>query len=416
MKKFLRKFIRFFLFSLLGIFISINLFILLSGRFYLYKGVANTYLKGQSGPSIYDLDVFPYSTIKKNGKIEKWDVHPKFNTQKIPADYREYMEELGTTAFLVFKNDTLLYEEYWDGHTQETVSNSFSIAKTLVAMLVGIAVDEGYIKSIDESASNYIPEFKKGGREVITIRHLLEMSSGLSWEESSKNPLSDNAESYYGSDLHGLSTRQKLISKPGEKFIYQSGNSQLLAYIVEKATGKDLSEYAREKLWSKLGMEHDAYWSLDRKGGDEKAFCCVYATARDFARIGKMMLHYGNYDGQQIVPDSYYFEMIKPAKMKTEEGIDNYQYGLHLWTYFGLKNPVYYCRGIKGQYIITIPEEKLLIIRLGKDRKETFQIPDHLKGDKEYFEENKYNVGHALCMFQYINLGKIIVSQTNFNK
>ena len=167
---------------------------------------------------------------------------------------REYIESLGTKAFLVFKGDTLLYEEYWGDHTDETVSNSFSMSKTLVAILIGIAIEEGKIEGLDVSASLYLPEFRNDERKKITIRHLLTMSSGLDWSESGKNPLSDNAESYYGWGLRELVTNQKLIDEPGKTFKYQSGNTELLGYIVEKATGKDLTKYAEDKIWSKIGL------------------------------------------------------------------------------------------------------------------------------------------------------------------
>lgn len=412
MKRILKKVGKYLLITFIGLFITINAFILLSGRLYLYKGIANTYLVGKSKPTIYDLDVFEYSTIKASSKT-KWKKHKDYNKPKISASMRTYIEDLGTTAYLVIKGDSLVYEEYWDQHDAETVSNSFSMAKTVVAILVGIAVEEGKIGSLDESASAYLPEFKGGDLEAVTIRHLLTMSSGLDWSESGKNPLSDNAESYYGWDLRELVTGQKLIDKPGKTFKYQSGNTQLLAFIVEKATGRDLTKYAEEKIWKKVGATHDIFWSLDEEGGDEKAFCCMYATARDYARLGLMMLNKGKVGDEQVIPKWFYDEMIVPAKLKTEYGIPNYQYGLHIWTYFGNANPAYYFRGVDGQYIITIPDEDLLIVRLGTERKPKFVIPDHLKKDKKYVEENKQEVGHALGFFQYITLGKLLESQTD---
>lgn len=394
-----------------GFIISINAFILLSGRFYIYKGIIHTYLVGRKGPSIYDKDIFAFSTIKAGNELPTIKSE-KLNTQKIPKEYRQYLEGLDTRAFLVYEGDTLLYEEYWDDHGIDVVSNSFSIAKTIVALLVGIAVDEGKIKSLDESIANYIPEFVDTDKEKVTIRNLLTMASGLSWSESGANPLSDNAESYYGWDLRGQVTRQLLVDEPGKVFKYQSGNSQLLGYIVEAATGEDLSSYAEEKIWKRIGVSHDAYWSLDNENGDEKAFCCVYATARDFARIGQLLLNEGKFNGQYIIPKWFYAEMIRPANLVTEDGRKNEQYGMHIWTYFGMANPVYYCRGILGQYIIAIPEENLLIIRLGEKRADVFRIPEHLKKDKKYMSENEKNEGHTLDLFQYISLGKMIQSQT----
>ena len=413
MKRILKKTGKFLLYTFIALFISVNAFILLSGRLYMYKGIANTYLVGKSGPTIYDLDVFYKSTLKANSTKE-WEEDKKYNSQIIPPTMREYLEELGTKAFLVFKGDTLLFEEYWDNHTDETVSNSFSASKTLVSILVGIAIDEGKIEGLDVSASKYLPEFRKDERKKITIRQLLTMSSGLDWTESTKNPLSDNAESYYGWDLREMVTSQKMISEPGKKFNYQSGNTELLGFIVEKATGTDLTKYAEEKIWSKIGATEDAYWSLDDEDGDEKAFCCLYATARDYARIGSLLLHEGKIDGVQIIPTWYYNEMIVPQEMKTKEGVPNTRYGLHIWTYFGKTNPVYYCRGAKGQYVISIPEENLMIVRLGSSDKPSFIIPDHLEKDKEYTRQNADEIGHSPALFQYIALGKMIKSQTDF--
>jgi CubicO group peptidase (beta-lactamase class C family) len=355
-----------------------------------------------------------YNATIKGSSTKEWEEDKKFNSQVIPPSMREYIEELGTKAFLVFSGDTLLFEEYWADHTDETVSNSFSVSKTLVSILVGIAIEEGKIEGLDVSASKYIPEFGKDERRKITIRHLLTMSSGLDWTESGKNPLSDNAESYYGWNLRELVTSQKLISEPGKKFIYQSGNTELLGFIVEKATGVGLTQYAEDKVWSKIGANDDAYWSLDKEGGDEKAFCCIYATARDYARIGSLLLHEGKIGEEQIIPAWYYNEMIVPQEMETKEGIQNKRYGLHIWTYFGKTNPIYYCQGVKGQYIISIPKENLKIVRLGSDRKPNFEIPEHLKNDKEYVRQNEDEVGHAPDLFQYIALGKMIKSQTAY--
>ncbi|MFN5418659.1 MAG: serine hydrolase domain-containing protein [Flavobacteriia bacterium] len=388
-KKITKRFLQF----LLLIFIVANLFIILSGRFYLYKGVLNTYFKGRSGPSIYDKDIFANSTIKKANEIYKWNVSDK------KVELNKYEEKVAleqeTSSLIVIKNDTIIFEKYWGDHNQGTVSNSFSATKTFISLLVGIAIEEGKIKSLDEPVSTYLKSFKEKGKDKITVRHLLMMASGLDWEESGKNPLSENAESYYGTDLWGLVNRQKAISKPGVNFNYQSGNSQLLGYIIEKATNQDLSKYAYEKIWSQIGTEHDALWSLDKENGDEKAFCCLYGTSRDFARLGRLILNKGKWNGKQIVSEKYMQEMFANPEMKTEENIPNYRYGLHIWTYLGEKNPVYYCRGILGQYIISIPAENLVIVRTGMKRMKNIET-----------SENKFKIGHPADLFLYISTAK----------
>ncbi len=411
MKRILVKLIRYTLLTILALFITANAIILLSGRFYLYKGIANTYLVGRKGPSIYDKDIFYNDTIQHDDVTDEFVLHAAYNELKLSAEDRKFVEEYGTRALLVLRGDTLLYEEYWDTHDASTVSNSFSVAKTITASLVAIAIEEGYINSLDTRVSAFIPEFKDGGREKITIRHLMQMASGLDWHESGKNPFSDNAESYYGTDLYGQVTRQKLVSDPGKIFNYQSGNSQLLSFVLKKATGKSVSEYAEEKIWSKIGTSGNAFWNLDKEDGDEKAFCCFYSNARDYARLGLLFLNEGKYKDEQIIPKWFYEEMIQPAPIATKEGIENYKYGLHIWLYLGGEDPVYYCRGIKGQYLITIPSKNLLIVRMGTDRTGKVQIPEDKLNDPEYLEKNKYQVDQPSGLFRYLSLAESIEEQ-----
>jgi CubicO group peptidase (beta-lactamase class C family) len=236
------------------------------------------------------------------------------------------------------------------------------------------------------------------------------MSSGLDWEESSSNPLSENAESYYGTDLYGLVTRQKAVSPPGKMFNYQSGNSQLLGFILEKASGKTVAEYTQEKIWKRIGSEHDSYWSLDKENGNEKAFCCLYATARDFGKLGKLILQQGKWGTDQVVPLWFMKEIGVNPKLGTDEGVTNKRYGLHIWTYMGEKEPIYYCRGIKGQYIISIPAENLVIVRLGLKRKDTFVIPEDKKNDQKYRKENEAKIGHPSDLFTILKIGRAIAN------
>ena len=397
----------------LALFITANIFIVLSGKFYIYKGIASTYLIGKTGPTIYDLDRFEFSTIKAADKKNQLHHSPTYNTYQLSFEDKEWFKEFKTKAFIVLKNDTLVFEKYYGGHTEETVSNSFSAIKTLVAMLIGIAVEEGKINSIDDKVCQYLPEFCSEGKEKITLRHLLTMSSGLSWTESTKNPFSNNAESYYGTDLHQLVTQQTLISEPGKVFNYQSGNTQLLGFIVEEATGIDLTEYAQTRIWQKIGTEHEAYWSLDKENGDEKSFCCWYATSRDYARLGQLLLHKGKMNGEQIIPIAYFKEMIQPAKLQTKVGTPNFCYGLQTWLYSGSQHQVNYYRGANGQYIITVPKENLVIVRLGEKRSPNYPFTAKELKNKSFYEENKFKVEQSPDFIRYLELGQEISTIEN---
>lgn len=387
--------------------LSINLFILLSGRFYLYKGISATYLRGESGPTIYDFDQFPEQKVA-TGKVKyPWKMGATLQDGSLEK-YVRYAEKWHSSSVLIVHNDQIIFEKYWGEHHPNTLSNSFSAAKTVVSMLIGIAQSEGAIKSIDEPVAHYLPAFSGRGKEKITIRHLLMMASGLDWGESGKNPLSENAESYYGEHLWDLVHRQRTINTPGKKFIYQSGNSQLLGFILEKATGKTLTEYASKKLWQPIGAESDAFWSLDKANGDEKAFCCLYSTTRDFARIGKLLLNQGKFNQQQVIPTAYFNEMVRNPPMETEEGVPNTRYGLHVWTYVSNGHPVYYCRGIKGQYIIAIPHEDLIIVRTGHHR-----APDieRLSATQKMSAAFQLKIGHPADLFVYIAMGRTAVKK-----
>ena len=399
-----KKTIKHIFYFILSIIVAVNLFILLSGRYYLYSGIAKTYLIGKMGPGIYDLDVFPVNKIPKSTKEKKLEVN--LSKASITDKEEQYLNEIDTRAFLVFQNDTLIHEQYWGDHSIDEVSNSFSASKTVIGLLIGIAIGEGKIPSVDEPVSTYIPEFKTNGRARLTIRHLLTMSAGFDWQESGKNPLSEAAEGYYGTDLYGLVTRLRIIETPGKKFHYQSGNSQILGFIIEKATGETLTNYMYKKIWEPIGASRDAYWSLDKEDGDEKAFCCLYATARDFARLGLLVLHEGRVNGIQVVPEDFITQMVETPKMATDDKVINMRYGWHIWIYKNQGKPVHYFRGLKGQYIIVLPHLNRVIVRLGEKRGPHYKLPER----SELKTQNAEKLGHTIDLFEYLNIADRIVN------
>jgi CubicO group peptidase (beta-lactamase class C family) len=232
-----------------------------------------------------------------------------------------------------------------------------------------MALDEGKIKSVDQPVSDFLPEFKEGDNSKLTIKHLLTMSSGINFDEDYVNPLAYPAQSYYGSDLKKLTYGYKLRDEPGKEFIYLSGNTELLSFVLEKATGKTLSEYASEKLWKPLGAKNSAFWSLDHKNGLEKAYCCFNSNATDFARIGELYLDSGKWNGQQLISTQYVLNSITPADLQSGSA-KNDEYGYSWWLIPDYKgHRIFYARGILGQYIICIPDKKMVVVRLGKKRK-----------------------------------------------
>ncbi len=361
------KIIKWIVKFLLGLLLVLNVFILVSGNLYIYKAVSNTLLKGRLGPSPDEYAIFSNREIKASVE-QKWAIAKNYNWYKIPADVKTQFETYKPIAFLVIKNDSIQYEEYWDTYTEHSITSSFSMAKSFVSILVGCAIDEGKIKSVDQAIGDFIPQYNEGENKKVTIKHLLNMSSGINFDEDYINPLAYPARGLYGDDITKLTLSYKPTSEPGKKFEYLSGNTELLAFVLEKATGKKLSDYASEKLWQPMGASSNALWSLDHENGTEKAYCCINSNARDFARFGKLYLDSGRWNGKQLVNEEYVLNSIKPADLTNKEGnkIDHYGYSWWLVNYKG--HQIFYSRGILGQYVISIPDKNMVIVRLGHKR------------------------------------------------
>lgn len=356
---------------------------------YLQKGII--YLN----PNIDDYKIFDNREVKKGEPIP-WPLAKNYGQLQLPATTRDSLEKYQSVAFLVIQRDSLVYESYWDGYTETSLSNSFSMAKSIVSLLIGCAIEDGYIKSLDEKAINYLPWLKGPYSEDLTIRHLLTMSSASNWDESYSSPFSITTRAYYGRSLRSTIKEVEIVKHPGIVWNYRSGDTQLLERILNKATEMPLAEYASLKLWQPLGAEESALWSLDKRKGTEKAYCCFNSNARDFARIGSLVLNEGEFANQRIVPEEYIEKMITPAKYLTNEDAEMVDYyGLHWWimNYQGQQIP--YARGILGQYIYVVPQHDAVIVRLGHKRSDSYQ--DH----------------HPKDAFTWLKAGLELINQNN---
>ncbi|MCX7727897.1 MAG: beta-lactamase family protein [Bacteroidia bacterium] len=313
---------------------------------------------------IHDYKIFPKRELQAGSKkfLFSRSAHGKYPLKVSGEHFETFLQDNKTVAFLIIHNDTIQYEQYFWGYNEDNIVPSFSMAKSVVSILVGCAIDEHLIQSVNEPITNYIPELKKNGFEKVTIRHLLQMTSGIKFKENYFNPFGDAAAFYYGKNLRKKVLKMQLKHEPGKKFEYASGNTQLLAMVLERALKeKTITEYLQEKIWIPLGMEYDASWSIDqRKNGMEKAFCCLNARARDFAKIGRLYLHQGEWNGNRIVSANW---VTESTKIDTTEGsVSYYQYQWWLPT----PGKDFLADGFLGQYIYVYPEKKLVIVRLGK--------------------------------------------------
>ncbi len=319
--------------------------------------------------NIDDYKIFDNRIIKA-GTPQAWAVDADCNKKQISAEDMTQIEKYRTIAFLVIKDQKIKYEKYWDGYSEVSYSNSFSMAKSIVSLMIGIAIEEGKIDSVNQKVGDFLPQFKNGNNSQLTIKQLLTMSADLDWDESYSSATSITTKAYYGNNVSDLALARQVVKESGKLFNYQSGSTQLLALIVNKATGKNISEYCSEKIWQLVGAEHDAQWCLDHENGMEKAYCCFNSNARDFARFGQLLLNRGKWNDKQIVSESYLNQALTPASNLIDpadnSSVDFYGYQWWMLKYKGKQ--VYYMRGILGQYVFVIPELNTVIVRLGHER------------------------------------------------
>ncbi len=346
---------------------------------YLIKGVRMTYLHGESSAHFLDWKGFNLRTVQnspeKISKIQSTETAQSVELQS--ADLKQMLEKTQSGSFLVLKDGQLVCEKYFNGISDTSHQNSFSMAKTVVTMLTQIAIQKGYIASWDVPASSLIPWVGEGSADAnwvknLTLRHLSTMTAGLEYNEGYVSPMGITAKSYYSSNVESVMRSVPLIREPGSQFEYQSGATQLLGFALLAAISDESNEkngrkryshvadFASEQLWQPLGMEASAFWSLDRENGNELVFCCLNAISRDFAKLGLMVLNHGYYNGQQIVDSAFLAMASQPYKMPN--------YGHSFWIAHHGKDAdhdFHYFQGLKGQYIAIVPSKNMVVVRTG---------------------------------------------------
>lgn len=340
----------------------------ITGNNHIYLGLYDTYLQGRTKPAVDDLNLFPTRKIPTSNPV-KWEKSKNYNTETLSEKVLAAHQTIGSKAFLVIKNDSLVHESYYDGADENYLGNSFSIAKTFLSIITGVAIKEGKI-DVSLPVNQYLPEYVQEKDSALTVKELLNMTSGMNFDENYGNPFGFMAKAYYGDDIKNLLLGYHLELSPGSQWKYLGGNNLLLSLLLEKALGETVSDYAAAKIWQPLQMETDAFWILDHKNGNEKTFSGLYATAKDFARLGALYLHKGNWNGLQIVDSSFVKASIQPVNVKDETGTLIDYYGYAWWLVNYQNQDIFYMQGILGQYVICIPENNTIIVRLGKDRME----------------------------------------------
>ncbi|CAM3353809.1 serine hydrolase domain-containing protein [Aequorivita lipolytica] len=339
----------------------------ITGYAYILKGVWVVYLHGHTTAYIDDFKYFETEEIPASTQPQPWPIHKNYNTVEATQALSEMNDTLGTVAFLIIKNDSIWQEKYFDGFGKKSQTNSFSMAKSVTSALLGKAIDDGFIKNIEQPVGDFYTQYKGTG---LTVGNLSAMASGLDWDESYSNPFGMTARAYYDGNLAEKILNLKVVEKPGKSYHYLSGNTQLLAMVIQKATQKKMADYLYESFWQPMGAENPAVWQVDDEENRlVKAYCCIGSNARDFARFGKLYKDYGKWNGKQILDSAFVAKSITPRFAESPE----YGYGFWLSDFLGKK--IFVMRGILGQYVIVIPEDDLIIVRLGQQRGNKTDLP-----------------------------------------
>ena len=378
----MNTFLKFLKFFLLLIAVSV-LVLYVTGYDYLLKAVRVVYLTGHSTAFIDDHEYFDNELIQ-NANPQPWPEAISYSNS-LNESLEAINSQYHTAAFLIIKNDSIWKEKYYDSYTKNSITNSFSMAKTFVVTLMQKAIEEGKIKSMEQPVSDFYKEFDTPLGKKLTVGHLASMSSGLDWDESYYSPFSVTTQAYFDNDLAKIILDLKVIDTPGKSYQYLSGNTQLLGMIVRKATGTTLANYLSRNFWQPMGASKIGFWQLDDQNtGLAKAYCCISATARDFARFGKLYKDNGKWNGKQLINASFAKKAIQP---QYENGAI---YGVGLWLLKYRNKKFFMLRGHLGQYVIVQPEDNLIIVRLGAQKSK--EIIDGFTKDIYQYIDETYNL------------------------
>lgn len=348
---------------------------------------------------LMDHERMPFVEVKKSTRPYQYVKAPRSEYPQLKGWLDSTLQNTQTAAFVVIKNDSIIYEKYFDKYNEETLLPSFSVIKSYIGTLTGIALAEGKIKSLQQPVTDYIPELLKNDKRFanITLQHLLDMRSGIKWSEGSYDLKDDAIKMGFRPNILKQVKKIEINSAPINYEDYKSINTLLLGIVINRATNKPLANYFEEKLWQPLGAAQKATLNTDKKG-IPVTFAGLNATALDFAKFGSMYLHKGYWNGQQIIPEAWINNTINADTLFAYDGYKNQIWGNSVIKYYvdslqglnaynnikagkhfsSIKNkegkkyfkvvtasPIFNAEGILGQYIYGDPVKNIVVVRLG---------------------------------------------------
>ena len=371
----------------LGVIILVVFAIIVSSRFQYFddfKSMISLVIRSQNTKaSIDDYKFFDNVEIQKSSSTFEWPKHNLYNQIGSSKTLDSVHKKNETVAFLIIKNDSIIKEDYFLGYDENSMTNSFSMSKSIISLLFLKSIEEGTIPSLNSKLTDYFPAFNESNGSNVTLSDLSTMSSGLIWEENYKDLMGITAQAYVTKDLNKLMMSSKFSGISGDKFKYLSGNTQLLAMAIEKANNSTIQELTYKWLWNPMGAKNDALWMIDSKEKNmTKAYCCLSSNAKDFAKVGLVYKNFGKINEQKLIDSSYISMSIKPRFNS------NPIYGYGIWI--GKQNNVdfFSLRGHQGQYVIVIPKENIIIVRLGKRKSRGSDLNNHPSDFNLYITES----------------------------
>lgn len=359
-----------------------------------YRAITNVY------PDTKTNDIFPVKKVLASPPVSKLPENKEFifpnilTFQTMKGKESSSLDDLftrtETDALVVVKNDKVVLEKYGKNSGRNSVYSVFSVSKSIVSTLIGIAIEEGKIRSVDDPVIEYIPELKNKGLDSLTIRDLLLMSSGIDYQRIEDTfflfiPFSPDIQTFYGNDLRGIVSTLKAGKNPiGASFNYNDYYPILEGIILERATNMSVSLYTQKKIWEPMGMEFDSFWTLDSEEKDfERTLVGFKASAVDLARFGLLFLHRGNWNGKKIFSERWVQEATSPNPQDSREW-KVFPFwpklgGFYKYHWWGLKNSDqsydFMARGNLGQLIYVSPSTRTVIVRLGSEPDPNYQWP-----------------------------------------
>ena len=317
----------------------------------IYRNIEATYAvrTARRGSKVHSLPV----AAKQIAPTITWN-------DKTYASVDAFMQDARISGALIIKNGEIVLERYAFDRKPADRWTSFSVGKSVTSILLGAAIQDGYIKSLDEPVTKYIPQLAGSGYDGVNIRQLVTMTSGVKWNEDYTDVNSDVAQASAWAGEPGMNPLVSYMRRvpreaaPGSKFVYKTGETDMAGILVANAVGKGLADYLSEKIWKPYGMERDAIWMVDR-GGMERGGCCISMTLRDYARVGLFMLEGGKANGKQVLPSGYVHEATSNQIKPPAEG----SYGYFWWI---RGEDGYAAQGIFGQQIRIVPKENLIVV------------------------------------------------------